>query len=139
MRFALLLALLPAVAEADSLVATRTIRAQSLLGPADIALSPDSFPGALADPEAAIGREARVALYAGRPIRADDIGPPAIVDRNQRVSLAYAGNGLAITADGRALGRGGIGDEIPVMNLSSRTTVSGRIGPDGVVRIDPVP
>ncbi len=139
MRLALLLILLPLMAEADSLVATRTIRAQSLLGPADIALTKDSFPGALADPAQVLGREARVALYAGRPILAADIGPPAIVDRNQRVALSYAAGGLAITAEGRALGRGGVGDVIRVMNLASRTTVDGRIGPDGVVRVGDTP
>lgn len=139
MRWLVILTLLPLTAEADSLVATRTIRAQSILGPADVALTSESHPGALADPAEALGREARVALYAGRPIRAGDLGAPAIVDRNQRVALVYTSGGLAITAEGRALGRGGIGDDIRVMNLSSRSTVKGRIGPDGVVRVGPTP
>lgn len=137
MRLLLLFLLLPSVAGADSLVATRTIRPQSILGAADIAVTKDSLPGVLADPAEALGREVRVALYAGRPIRADDLGPPAIIDRNQRVALSYVEGGLAITAEGRALGRGGVGDVIRVMNLSSRATVSGRIDPDGVVRVSP--
>lgn len=140
MRLLLLFLLLPCVAGADSLVATRTIRPQSILGPTDIAVTKDSsLPGVLADPAEALGREVRVALYAGRPIRADDLGPPAIIDRNQRVALSYVEGGLAITAEGRALGRGGVGDVIRVMNLSSRATVSGRIDPDGVVRVGPSP
>jgi flagella basal body P-ring formation protein FlgA len=81
----------------------------------------------------AIGQEAQVTLYAGRPIRAEDIGPPAIIERNQIVPLAYGSGGLSILTEGRAMARGGAGDVIRVMNLESRTTVTGQIQPDGTV------
>lgn len=134
-RVALLLAILPGTVLADSLVTTRTLRAGALLGPGDIGIVAADNAGALRDPAAAIGQEARVVLYAGRPILARDIGPPAIVERNQIVPLLFRSGPLTITADGRALGRGGAGDHIRVMNLSSRNTVTGVISPDGTINI----
>jgi flagella basal body P-ring formation protein FlgA len=60
-----------------------------------------------------------------------------VVDRNQIIPLAYAAGDLTILTEGRALARGGVGDVIEVMNLSSRNKVLGQIGPDGVVRVGP--
>lgn len=131
----LVLVLLPGAALADSLVATRTIRAQSIIGPDDVTLVAAAIPGALDSTEGALGFETRVALYAGRPIRPSDIGPPAVIDRNQIVPLAFAAGNLTILTEGRALDRGGVGDVIRIMNLGSRATVSGRISADGRVLV----
>lgn len=129
------LAVLPGMALADSLVATRTIRAQSILGPDDVTLVAAAIPGALALPEEAVGLEARVSIYAGRPIRPSDLGPAAVVDRNQVVPLVFTTGGLSILTEGRAMERGGIGDVIRIMNLASRSTVAGRIAEDGRVHV----
>jgi flagella basal body P-ring formation protein FlgA len=135
MRWILPFLMLAPPALAESVVATRVIRAQSVVVPEDLAVVDAAIPGALADPAAALGLEARVTLYPGRPVRAGDLGPPALVDRNQIVALDFRAGGLSIRAEGRALARGGAGDVIRVMNLASRTTVSGRIRPDGVVDV----
>ena len=95
--------------------------------------------GALTHPADALGLEARVTIYAGRPVRAGDLGLPAVVERNQIVPISFLSGGLAIKAEGRALARGGVGDVIRVMNLASRTTVSGRIAPDGQVVVGLTP
>lgn len=129
-----LAAALPAAA-AETLVATRTIRAMAEIGPQDVALVAGRTPGALTSVGEAVGLEARVVLYAGRPIRPGDVGPAATVERNGIVSLVFRRGGLVILAEGRALGRGAPGEVIRVMNLSSRTTVHGRIGPDGAVHV----
>jgi flagella basal body P-ring formation protein FlgA len=136
-RFLLLLALLPPPALAESLIATRTIRAQTVLEPQDMALVAALIPGALARVEEAVGQEARVTLYAGRAIRPGDLGPPALVQRNQIVTLVYRRGALGITAEGRALDRGGLGDDIRVMNLASRSTITGRVAADGSVVVGP--
>lgn len=124
-------------ASADSLVATRTIRAQSLIAPQDVTLVAAAIPGALDHADLAVGLETRIAIYAGRPILADAIGPAAIIARNQIVTLVFGGSGLTITAEGRALARGGVGDRVQVMNLTSRNTVFGHIAADGTVRVTP--
>ncbi len=122
-------------ARAEMLVAARTIRAQALIAPADLAWAEGTMPDALADPADVLGQEARVAIYAGRPLLAGDIGPPALVERNQTVTLVYRRGALTILAEGRALGRGGAGDSLRAMNIASRTTITGRVAADGTVHV----
>ena len=125
------------IALADAVLAARTMRASSILTSADLTQSDADIPGSYGDAYELIGMETRVVLYAGRPILRGDVGPPAIVDRNQVVPLIYAGGGLHIVTEGRALGRGAAGEVIRIMNLSSRTTVSGTVMSDGSVRVRP--
>lgn len=120
---------------ADSIVATRTIRAKALIGPDDITVVAADVPGALSDPAQALGQEARVAIYAGKPVRASDLGAPALVERNQTVMLIYSAGGLAISTEGRALARAAEGDLVRVINLASKVTISGRVGPDGAIYV----
>jgi len=136
---ALLLALVLAAAPAgaQTLVAARTIRAQTVLAPGDLVAGRATVPGALADPAQAIGLEARVILHAGRPVRAADLGPPALVERNALVTLAWQAGVLTILAEGRALGRAGAGETVRVLNLASRATVTGRVAADGTVVVGP--
>lgn len=128
---------LPHPAAADTLVAARTIRSHAIIAAQDLQSIAGTVPGALTHPASAIGQEARVVLYAGRPIRPEDIGAPAVIERNQLVTLIYARGGLEIAAEGRAMGRAGVGDALRVMNQSSRTTVTGRVTEAGTVRVGP--
>lgn len=131
---AMLLAL-PGVAAAESLVAARTLPAQTVISAGDVMLVDAAIPGALDAAAAAVGLETRVAIYAGRPVRAADIGAPALVERNALVTLVYRTGGLTIRAEGRALARAGAGEGIRAMNLASRTTVTGIVGPDGTILV----
>ncbi len=132
-----LLAAAPGAAAADTIVAARTIRAQSVIGEQDIAVKPGEIPGVAARAADLIGKEARVALYAGRPIRLADVGAPALVERNQIVTLVFDHGGLFILAEGRSLSRAGAGEPARAMNLASRNTVSGRVGADGRIHVSP--
>ncbi|MEM9966525.1 MAG: flagellar basal body P-ring formation chaperone FlgA [Pseudomonadota bacterium] len=139
MRFALfwfLMCAMPGVAQ--TVVADRTIRANTVIDAGDLRLhtgktSADGFKRL----EDVVGQEARVALYPGRPIRTGDIGPPAIVTRNQVVRVQFDHHGLSIVTEGRALERGAIGDHIRFMNLSSRATLFGTVQADGSLRVHP--
>jgi flagella basal body P-ring formation protein FlgA len=130
-RLALLLTLVAGPIGADTLIAARTIPARSIIGPEDILVRDIDVLGALETPALAIGQEARVALYAGRPIRAADVGAPAVVERNQIITLIYRHGVIVISTEGRALDRAGPGDRIRVMNISSRTTVSAQVDATG--------
>jgi len=134
---ALALALLVATpAPADVLVAARTLRAGTLVEAGDVILLTDPAPlGAAQSPDEAVGLEARVTLYARRPIPVASLGPPALVERNQLVTLVFQAGGLEIRADGRALGRGAEGETVRIMNLASRSTVSGTIAGPGLVSV----
>ena len=137
MVLVLLLTLILAVpAFADTVVAARTIRPLSILTAGDLTVQGGSLPGAVQRPEAVIGQETRVVLYAGRPVMRGDVGPPALVDRNQIVTLAYYRDGLMIRLEGRSLARAGLGETVRVMNLQSRTTVAGTVRPDGSVLVE---
>jgi len=137
MRLVLILVALvsPMAAMADILVPTRTLRAQTIIAPADVTVIAGEIPGALISPDEAIGLEARIALYPGRPIRFEDVGPAAIIDRNDIVGLVYAKNGLRITTEARAMARASVGDSLRVMNLASRAGVIGIVAPDGTVHV----
>jgi flagellar basal body P-ring formation protein FlgA len=137
MRWLVLLLLWPAPLLADALVTTRVIKAGQVIQPEDLTVVVANIPGTASDPRLVAGQEARVALYPGRPIRDGQFGPPALVTRNQIVALAYIVGTLSITAEGRALDRGGAGDVISVLNIASRNTVQGRVMPDGTVRVSP--
>jgi len=102
-RLALLLVLLGGTAFAEVLVPVRTIPAQSIIAAEDLTYKETSIDGGLRDPGDLIGLEARVALFPGRPIRLSDVGPPAIVERNEVVQLVFENAGLMITtvADNR--------------------------------------
>lgn len=134
-RLLILLAILGTPAFSESLIATRIVRAQTLLSDADVTLVAAEIPGALSSSGDAVGLEARVTLYPGRAIRIGDVGPPALVDRNQLVTLVYTAGGLGITTEGRALARGGVGDVVQVMNLSSRTVLAAQVLGDGTLRV----
>jgi flagella basal body P-ring formation protein FlgA len=131
----MILCLLPLPAFADAVVTNRVIKAGQVIEAQDISTVDADIPGAITDPARVAGLEARVALYPGRPIREDQVGPPAIVNRNQVVPLSYVTETMTISTSGRALDRGGVGDLIFVLNLSSRNRVQGTVMPDGSVRV----
>ncbi|MCV6597534.1 MAG: flagellar basal body P-ring formation chaperone FlgA [Mangrovicoccus sp.] len=122
-------------AVAETVVATKTLRAETIIAPGDVRLSQDMVPGGVSTLEQAIGFETRRNIYLGQPLRPEDLSPPAVVERNQIVTLSYHRNGLAITTEGRALGRAGIGGRLRVLNLSSRSSVMGTVLPDGTVAV----
>lgn len=132
---ALLLLGLAHPALAESVVAARTIRAKALIQPEDLVVVDAKLQGSIQDPATAVGLEARVTIYPGKPVRLVDLGPPTLVERNQLVTLVYLSDGLAIATEGRSLSRASEGEPVRVMNLGSRNTVTGRVGPDGTVYV----
>lgn len=122
-------------AYADTIVPTRTIRANAIITETDIKLADGITEQGYSRAIDVIGQEARIVLYPGRPILFDDIGPPAIVMRNQLVRVLYFGNGISIATEGRALERGAIGDRVRFMNLSSRAALFGQVQEDGSIQV----
>ena len=134
LAFLLMLAL-PALAQAQVVTAAKTIRANTILTAADLALNRNiSGPGIreLAD---AVGKETRVIVYAGRPIRAEDLAEPALVERNEIVPIFFAAGGLSMATVARALDRGAEGETVRVMNMASRKTLFGTVEADGSVKV----
>jgi len=134
-RLPLIAILLPFAAGAQSLIAARTLPAHSLVGPADVALAPRGAEGAARDLAEVEGQEVRTAVYRGQPILLSNLAPAAEVERNQLVTILFESGPVTISAEGRALDRGGVGDRIRVMNTGSRTTVLGAVAPGGMIRV----
>ncbi|MCC1491220.1 flagellar basal body P-ring formation chaperone FlgA [Cognatishimia sp. F0-27] len=137
LRLAIFLSCLGGQLLADVVVATRTIRPQQVITDMDVRVQPGTRPGAHSDLIGVLGKEARVAIYPGRAVMRDAVTAPALVDRNQLVELVFAKGPLHIITEGRALGRGGTGDRIRVMNLSSRAVLFGTIVSNGTVDVTP--
>lgn len=119
--------LAPDGAATESLVATRSILARSVIGAEDIRVAAAAIPGAMTDASEVVGMEAMVTIYEGRPVRRGDIGAPALIERNDIVRLRYRAGPLDISTEGRALDRGAEGDRVRVMNLASRSIVAGTV------------
>ena len=122
---------------AQTVVAAHAIRARSIIAPEDLAVLDKDTIGGIEDAADVIGQEARVNLYAGRVIRASEIGAPAILERNQLVIMVYSIGLLSISSEGRVLNRAGVGEMVRVMNLDSRLTVTGRVLFDGTIEVSP--
>ena len=75
-RVMVLLALV-APASAESLVATRTIRAKTVLSPDHLTLVNAELAGALTSPDQAVGLAPPLAIYPGKPVAPGARGPPA--------------------------------------------------------------
>lgn len=123
------------MALAETLVPTRTIRAREIIAPEDLTWMSSDVPGAISDLDEVLGMEARVSLYAGRPISPADIGPPALIDRNQIVIVEFTRGGLSISTEARALNRAAAGEAVRLMNINSRATVLGIVSDDGTIRV----
>jgi flagella basal body P-ring formation protein FlgA len=87
----------------------------------------------LNDPEEAIGKEARVALAAGKPLGVQSLSTAALVKRGDLVRLLIEKNGLRLSVTGEALDTGGSGERVRVVNESSKRELVGRVVDHGTV------
>ncbi|WP_028671855.1 flagellar basal body P-ring formation chaperone FlgA [Saccharospirillum impatiens] len=61
--------------------------------------------------------------------------PPVMIERGDRVIIVATGTGLSVQTEGEALRDGTQGQQIPVINLSSRQTIHAYVKSKGVVEI----
>ena len=77
--------------------------------------------------------EARRLLHAGEAFRADDVRKPIVVTKGQTVTMHFDAPGVEVTAMGRAMSEGGIGDTVIVQNPASFRMVNGVVSAPGAV------
>ena len=82
---------------------------------------------------AAKDMEARRMLRAGEAMRADDLRHPIVVTRGQTVTMLFHAPGVELTAMGRSMGEGGVGDTVTVQNPASFRMIAGVITAPGTV------
>ncbi len=127
-------------ARAEMVVAQRSVRRGHRLSAGDLTLAPRDARRIRGDfyrdPERLIGQEARRGLREGQPVTGNDVQPPMLVQRGDRVDIVAGGNNsLRISGGGRALERGREGDRIRVENLDSGREIQAQVVDEGRVRV----
>jgi flagella basal body P-ring formation protein FlgA len=90
-------------------------------------------PATITDPGAMVGMAAKTALRPNLPVIEADLQRPLAVTRGALVTLVLNYQGMALTAQGRAVDQGSLGDTVRVTNTHSNLTVEGVI--DGTNRV----
>ena len=80
------------------------------------------------------GMQTRRMLIAGQPFRADDVRRPIVVTKGQTVTMQFFAPGVELTAMGRAMSEGGVGDTVTVQNPVSYRMIAGTVIAPGAVR-----
>src|SRR5579872_5999940 len=80
------------------------------------------------------GMQARRMLSAGQPFRGDDVRRPIVITKGQTVTMEFEAPGVQLTAMGRAMSEGGIGDTVTVQNPVSYRMISAIVTAPGTVR-----
>jgi flagella basal body P-ring formation protein FlgA len=77
--------------------------------------------------------EARRMLRAGEAFRSDDVRRPIVVTKGETVTMLFNAPGVELTATGRAMGEGGVGDTVMVQNPASFRMINGVVSAPGTV------
>jgi flagella basal body P-ring formation protein FlgA len=91
-------------------------------------------PGMAMEATALVGREARRLLRAGEPVRAEDVRMPILVAKGSTVTMTFNVPGIILTATGRAMTEGGLGESVVVQNPVSFRQVTCTVTGPGEAR-----
>lgn len=94
--------------------------------------------GVLTRMEDIIGRQMRGPGRPGVPLRSTDIQREIIVAKGSLVTIIMRRGSLQLTAQGKALEDGGLGDTIRISNAQSKRTIEGKIEGPGTVSVVPM-
>ncbi|CAA7623165.1 flagellar basal body P-ring formation chaperone FlgA [Magnetospirillum sp. SS-4] len=84
-----------------------------------------------------IGQEPRYQLRSGAPVRTVEVQKPVAVAKNSSVTMMVRSKFMTLTAQGRAIEDGSIGDVIRVTNVQSKQTVDAKVEGPGQVSVLP--
>ena len=80
------------------------------------------------------GMQARRTLAAGQAFRGDDVRRPIVITKGQTVTMEFDAPGVQLSAMGRAMSEGGVGDTVAVQNPASYRMISAVVTAPGTVR-----
>jgi len=81
-----------------------------------------------------VGMETRRVLHAGESLRLEDVRRPTLVAKGSTVTMTFEAPGITLTAVGRAMSEGGMGETVTVQNPTSFRQVSTVVTGPGQVR-----
>jgi flagella basal body P-ring formation protein FlgA len=139
----LVLPVLPALsAETDARVAVpaRDIARGEIISASDLvygtAQASQMRSGTITSIDALSGMQARRYLRAGELVMATDVRKPIVVKKGETVTMTFDAPGISLTATGRALEEGGVGESVTVINPVSFRQVMATVTGPGTVRAE---
>lgn len=120
-------------------ILSRSLRSGDVISADDIQYvdmrTADVAAATVVDPERLIGQTPRRAIAAMKPVSANDIELPTVVKKGGTVTMTLSTGAIQLTAEGRALQDGSVGDVVRVINTSSNQTVEARVTGDRTVAV----
>ena len=121
-------------------VPTRDIMRGEVIGESDLTFAEVTgtalAPSTATKFETLDGMQSRRLLRAGQSVRAEDVRRPVVVTKGQTVTMTFRAPGVELSAIGRAMSEGGIGDSVTVQNPISFRMISATVTAAGTVRAD---
>jgi flagella basal body P-ring formation protein FlgA len=128
----------PALADIRIVVPAHDIARGDVIGDSDLTFGTihgtAAMNGTVTTMDALKGMEARRVLRAGETVSVTDVRRPIVVTRGQTITMTFEAPGVDLTAMGRAMGEGGVGDTIIVQNPTSFRMISAVVIAPGTVR-----
>ena len=119
-------------------VPNRDIARGETIGESDLAYGTIAantvFTGIVTSVDQLKGMEARRMLRANEVVRTDDVRHPVVIQKGAIVTMTFEVPGVSLTASGRAMNEGGVGDTITVQNPASFRMISGIVTGPGSVK-----
>jgi flagella basal body P-ring formation protein FlgA len=79
------------------------------------------------------GKQTRRVLRAGEPVRTSDVRAPILVTKGSTVTMTFSAPGITLTAVGRAMSEGGLGESVTVLNPVSYRQITATVTGPGTV------
>ena len=133
----------PASSLARIVVPSHDIKRGDVIGDSDLVYQNVNAAGMIAGIASSMdqldGMEARRFLHAGEALRLDDVRHPILVTKGSNVTMTFSAPGISLTATGKAMSEGGVGDSVTVLNPVSYKQISAVVTGSGQVRVgDPI-
>ncbi|MBI3709282.1 MAG: flagellar basal body P-ring formation protein FlgA [Proteobacteria bacterium] len=89
----------------------------------------------ITDAKRLVGTTPRQRLRVGEPVRENETRPPIVVARNSAVTIRLQSGNMTLTAQGRAVDDGAMGDVIRVVNAQSKRTIDAVVAGSDLVTL----
>ncbi len=120
-------------------VPKRVIRAGSLIVDEDLEVRTVDLDGShdelVVSLDGLVGRVARRTLLPGRPVAARSLELPAVIRRGSPVTVSVYLGRMEVSMEGEAMSDGAVGDDIRVLNPTSKRVLFGRVTGHGHVEV----
>ncbi|MBV9992738.1 MAG: flagellar basal body P-ring formation protein FlgA [Alphaproteobacteria bacterium] len=130
----------PGIARADVriVVPVRDIARGETIAESDLtfAMAPAQglMPNTTTSMDSLVGMQTRRVLRAGESVRNDDVRRPILVTKGTTVTMTFEAPGVTLTATGRALSEGGLGETVTVQNPASFRQITATVTGPGAVK-----